>query len=346
MKKLINLYLFLILLSIPLLAEKTFKIVDKWDHGEQILGRHWVSMMDKDGDIVGGFYMSGVRFITHQKVMVFAKRGQAPNDLMGYRALFDYKGDLAVVEMEGKIKVFTKTDGIYKWKETIWQKRGKYVQRIKDAVFIDNKFFMAGHNFQNMKKDNSSDYALVTVYDLKGNQIKHLIKGTEKGITREMEKNYHVIGSGEKVYFLAEDEPAVHIISTKTLEVEKKVQLETPGFYKKIPGDFYAFKRYQRMNDLMKDIEKWISNYSRISFAGIAGNHLVLQVRTCSGDLKTFALLFYNLDTFKLEHTVFSDDFLLGVRHGKFYCYANGNPSIEDDTDNCIIHIYKWLESK
>jgi hypothetical protein len=82
---------------------------------------------------------------------------------------------------------------------------------------------------------------------------------------------------------------------------------------------------------------------SSITEAAVDGNWLVVQVRTCSAKEKKFALLLYNVENnFKLEKNVFTDDFLLDVKDGKYYCFANGDPGRDDDTDQCIINIYSW----
>jgi hypothetical protein len=95
------------------------------------------------------------------------------------------------------------------------------------------------------------------------------------------------------------------------------------------------------------DVETWATGYSSITEAAVDGNWLVVQVRTCSTKEKKFALLFYNVENnFKLEKTVFTDDFLLDVKDGKYYCFANGDPGRDDDTDQCIINIYAWEKTK
>ena len=69
---------------------------------------------------------------------------------------------------------------------------------------------------------------------------------------------------------------------------------------------------------------------------------MVLQVRTCSKELKKFAMLFYNVDTLKLEKTVFTDGFFIGARDGKYYFYHNGNPGRDEGVDECIIDVYAF----
>ncbi|MFC2156107.1 hypothetical protein ACFLRB_06435, partial [Acidobacteriota bacterium] len=142
---------------------------------------------------------------------------------------------------------------------------------------------------------------------------------------------------------LAENELKVHIISTKDLRVEKEVKLEIPGFYKKMPVDFYTFKKYDKPSEnYQKDIEYWQTAYSRIQKVIIEDNFLILQMRTVSDQLKKFALLFYNAENFKLEKIIFSNDLLLGARDGKYYFYANGDPGRDEEAEDFIIHIYSF----
>ncbi|MCP5105385.1 MAG: hypothetical protein GY950_18495 [bacterium] len=160
--------------------------------------------------------------------------------------------------------------------------------------------------------------------------------------------SYFVIGyKTETVFVLIENELKVHIVSSKSLEVLKTVKLEVPAFYKKMPETFYAWKRYGNgNNNFARDLEKWDMGYSSMQKAVVQNGRLVVQVRTANPKMKKFALLFYNADTFKLEKTVFLNDFLLGAKDGKFYCFANGNPGRDEDTDDCIINIYSFRGKK
>jgi hypothetical protein len=78
----------------------------------------------------------------------------------------------------------------------------------------------------------------------------------------------------------------------------------------------------------------------------VDGDYLVVQIRTCRDDMKKFALLFYSAKTFKLEKTVFLNDFLLGARAGKFYFFANGNPGRDEDTEEIVINVYAFEKKK
>ncbi|MCK4766736.1 MAG: hypothetical protein KAW12_31385 [Candidatus Aminicenantes bacterium] len=154
---------------------------------------------------------------------------------------------------------------------------------------------------------------------------------------------YHLAPHKKHVFFIPENELKVILISVKELEVKKEIKLEAPQFYKKMPVDFYTWKEYLKLpkNSFEIDLQKWKSAYCRINKVIIEDNYLVLQVRTRSEQLKKFALLFYNPETFKLEKTIYTDDLLLGSRNGKYYFFAGGDPAF-DEVDDFTIHIYSF----
>ncbi|MGE5344107.1 MAG: hypothetical protein ACM3SY_21790 [Candidatus Omnitrophota bacterium] len=321
-----------------------FKCIDQWKH-EEIFGNHFFSIIDKDNEVVGSFYKSPIRIISRNKIIQFAPRGEGPSELLGLEALFEYKGDLAAVERPEKMKIFTKKQGTYVWKETKWIKRGRFAHVVKNGIFFDNKFFLAGVEFLTLKNDR--EVYFLRVLDGNGNLLKQLIKNNSAN-PRFVLKNYYIKGyKKDRVFFLIENELKVTLISSKTLEIVKEVPLEIPAFYKKMPEDFYTFKKYaQSGNEFHLDLETWSMGYSKITNCCTTDKHLVLQIRTCNDKLKKFALLFYNAETFKLENTVFIDDFFLGYKDGKYYFFANGDPGRDDNTDDCIINIYAFTPSK
>jgi len=334
------------MLSVFLHGAEVFKRIDRWGHDESF-GCDFFSFIDSDNHVVGGFYMSENSIITPEKIVKFAPRGEGPGDIMSGCAAFPYKEDIIFFELNGKAKVFTKKNGTYDWKETRWFKTGKYGHIIKEGIFFDNKFFLTGYE-QLDYKSNEWDASFLKVYDENGQPLKQLIRKTFTKPNRFSEMKYHIAGyKTDRVLFLPENKLNVTIVSTKNLEIIKEVDLEFSGFYKKMPEDFYVFKKYDNPKNFLLDIETWATGYSGITEAAVDGNWLVVQVRTCSKKEKKFALLFYNIENnFKLEKTVFTNDFLLDVKDGKYYCFANGDPGRDDDTDQCIINIYAWEKTK
>jgi hypothetical protein len=348
MNKCEKLLLFLITIlvfAITLMGEKNnvFKLIDKWNHESETFGRIFWTTIDKDNNIISVFYKIGPTMITPTKVTSFAPRGEGPNDLMDIKTFFLYGEDLAFVEFQNKIKIFKKVNDTYAWKKTLWLKSGKFPHIISGGIFFKTKFFFAGFNYLEMtaKKEVVS---LIKVIDENGKPLKNLIKREFLEVTRQYDMDYYIIDFQKNLYFMAENELKLIIIDPETLEVKKEIPLETPSFYKKMPDDFYAFKKYHEPDDYRKDVEYWKSSYSRITKFINEGDYFVISLRTCSNQLKKFALLFYNGHNFKLEKTIFIDDFLLDARQGKYYFFANGNPGQDEDTDKCLINIYAFKE--
>jgi hypothetical protein len=340
-KSVLFIFIFFLLLTRPQTGAEGFTIVEQWRHDTEIFGHALHSIVDADNHIVGVFFKLGHRFISPQTVTAFAPRGQGPGDLMDSRTLFPYRGDIAIVEMAGKIKVFQKKEGTYVWKKTVWLKRGRYGHIVRGGTFWDNKWFLTGFNFLGM--DNKiGRFALLTVYDEAGMHLKNLLQVEYSEPNMLTELDYYIVGVDDRLFFLAENELKVKVITADALKVIKEVALKVPDFYKKMPADFYIYKRYDDPSEnFSRDIEQWKTSYSRITGVVVDGDTLVLQVRTCRDKLKRFALLFYNIDNFRLKRTIFIDDFLLGAREGKFYCYANGNPGWDEAADQCIINVYR-----
>jgi hypothetical protein len=331
--------------AVLLIGEKhvEFICIDKWDHGDEIFGRSFGTTIDKDNHIIGVFYMMGFRLITPSKITAFAPRGQGPSEVMDIKTFFLYKDDLVVVESKNKIKIFKKERGTYTWEKTLWLKLWKYSHFISGGIFFKNRIYLTGIN--TLEQSNTRKVvSLIKVYDEDGKPIKNLLKKELKNPNRLYVMDYYIIDFKENLYFMAENELKLIMISPETLEVQKEIPLEIPDFYKKMPDDVYVFKRYNTSDGFRKDVEYWKTSYSRITKFINEGDYFVISIRTCSDRLKKFAVLFYNVNNFKLEKTVFIDDFLLGERQGKFYFFANGNPSLDDDTDRCLINIYSFKD--
>lgn len=319
-----------------------FKQTGKWILEGDINGQAAPTMVDKDGHIVGAFYKTGARVLTPEKSIELAPYGQGPSDLQGFRAICDYKGDIAIHEIPGKVKVFSKKKGAYSWKETVWLKRTPLFHVVQNMIFYHNKWFLAGVIHLERNKDQRVPCAYVKVLDEKGNFLKDLVKSEIDTKIRHYAMDYYIVGCKNHVLFLPENKLSLTVISPEDLKIEKSIDLEKPSFYKKMPEDFYLFKKYEKSGQFDIDMENWKVGYSRITRVTVEDNYIVVQVRTCRDSMKKFALLFYNIDTFKLEHTFFIDDFLLSSRNGKYYFFANGNPGLDEEAEETVINIYEW----
>jgi hypothetical protein len=221
---------------------------------------------------------------------------------------------------------------------------------IRDACFLENKWFFAGYHVSAVYKDKKKvQAALLKVYDDEGKPITLLIKKWFDSPHSYGNMDFYIAvhkNQNNKAFVLAENELRAYEISTKQLKVLKEWNLEVPKFYKKMPEDFYTKKQYKKQigesRTFSRNIHHWKTSYSRITKIAVEGGYLVIQIRTCSDKLKKFALLFYDINTLKLEKTFIIDDFFIGARDGKYYFYANGNPGMDEDIDECIINIYAF----
>lgn len=329
---------------------ENLELIDRWKHPREIFDWMGASKVDKDGHVVGIFLKTPISLISKEKVTHIIPFGQGPSDMAGCYTFFNYGEDLAFVERSFKIKIFTKKNGTYVWKETIWLKKGSAGHSPKNGVFFDNKIFLTGFTEpyqQKTKKE--SEATLVRVYNTKGILLKDLIKTKSVTGSRLYEMIFHIVPyKNDRLFFLPSNRLKVSVISAKSLEVVKEVPLQIPTFYKKMPEHFYFRESYANPKyDFARDLEDWATGYSRITTCGVDKNYLVVQIRTCSEKMKKFALLFYNAETFKLENTVYTDDFLLDIKDGKYYCFENGEAGLDEEAcENLNINIYKLGQQK
>ncbi|MCX6581630.1 MAG: hypothetical protein NT166_15755, partial [Candidatus Aminicenantes bacterium] len=218
--------------------------------------------------------------------------------------------------------------------------RDYYPHVVRDALFLDNKWFLTGLNFLDIKGE-KTHVNLLKIFNSDGKAAVNLLEEWQDKTKNYGNMNFYIVSHKNSVFVLAEDKLKVFEVSVDQLKLLKEWPLETPSFYKKMPADFYDLgKMGEDSQTFGRNIFKWRTGYSRITKAVVEGGYLVLQLRACSDKLKKYALLFYNADTMKLEHTFYIDDYFLAARDGKYYCYANGNPGEDEGTENCTINIY------
>jgi len=223
-------------------------------------------------------------------------------------------------------------------------KRSGYYALIPNCVkYYANKWFVVGTEGLSYNKiTGKSVCSHIKVYDEQGKMLKRLIKRNYEGVIQYPLMTRFIAKYHNKLFFLTENSLKISIISIDKLNVEKKLKLAIPNFYKKMPKDFYI--NNPKENNFTKNLEKWKTGYSSITNVFVSGKYLILQLRTCNDKMKKFAILFYNAENFKLEKTYFTDDYLMGVRENKLYCFMNGNPGLDEDTDDGVINIYKVIE--
>ena len=333
----------------PLFGEKKFVCVDHWVLGDQQIYTRFIdSLVDTSGQVVGIFERSSVlgRIITNKEIIPFAPYGMGPDDLFVVFGMCDYNNDIAFLEKNNKVKIFTKKGNTYTWKETKWLKMGEYPPLNNDILFFNNKWYLGGIHFINV--DNKKQVvSLLQVYSKDGKPLKELIEREYPARNYKYEMDHFVMAHKNYVYFMVENELKLYEIADDQLKILREIKLETPAFYKEMPENFYQFKLYDKdPMDFIRDIHNWKSSYSRVTRAEFSDNFIAIQIRTCSTNQKKFAMLFYDAAGFQLKEIFFTDDYFIGLRNGKFYFYGNGEPGLDDGTDKCIIQIYSFTEKK
>jgi len=334
---------FLMALSLP--AQKVqLERVDQWkfDHEPFV----WVgqAFISKNNSIIGIMGNVVAAEIKKDGINQFIELGEGPNQVIIPTLIFPYGDDIAIVELVGRVKIFTQKENSYTFKKSIWLKKGPLPLSQRGCIYKYNKFFISGANY--LSQDNETTRtALVSIFDEKGKLIKTLLE--KKWSTNLSIYNilFHIENfKNDQLIFIPENEPTVTLISPKSMEVVKQVPLTVPSFYKKMPTDFWTNKLLYKPGDnahFDKMRELFLTGYSMIYNLYYDQNRLIIQMRTCDKKLKRYAILLYNADTFKLEHTLYTDDYLVGVKDGKFYCFANGNPGWDGDIDDVVFNIYR-----
>jgi hypothetical protein len=331
------------------IGKEEFKMIQQWNHGnKEMYSIIYGSVINNDGHILlrAGIKTNSV-YITPTELVEFGFPGQGPSDLYLPLASCSYFEDIAYFEMTSKIKIFTKKDNNYAWKETKSFKN-PLTPICRAMLFYNDKWFLAGviaQSWDISKKMNS--FFRFYAFDNKGERLKGLLAVNAQSAFKAGSLDYFLSLYKRRIVLMAENELKVFEIDADKIEVLRETVLEVPSFYIKMPQDFYIEKdSIKSKRNLGLDVEKWKTSYSIITNTAVDNDYLVVQVRTCSDKLKKFALLFYKSDTFKLEKTFFIDDFLIGARNGIYYFYANGNPGYEEEADECIINLYSFTEKK
>lgn len=322
---------------------QSLKLVQHWKHKQEIYGNIMHSLVDAEGNLFLVVLMQGV-FLLNDKECTnsIITHGQGPNEVSNLFAICNYDRNVAIFETKEKIKVFNKNGGKYNLKEVKWIKKDPTGFFMKDALYHDDKFYLAGTEFLK-QSPTSADAAFIKIYDLKSKIfLKSLITEQQKMPNRLYEMKPQIMYYNNCVYFLRQNELKLYQISTNTLELTEVIPLAIPGFYKSMPANFYAFRHYKSNSEYLKDLENWMASYSSITKAVITkSGYLIIQIRTCNQKMKKFALLFYNSkDNFKLSNVLQTDDLLLAAKDDQIYCYQNGDPSI-DEAGEVGIKIYQ-----
>ena len=342
---LFTLILICLILTNTLQSSPVLKKVDQWKLKETIAGKHFFSLIDKDNQLISSFYKMPFLVISRDKIFQFAQYGLGPSEIINSFTDFLYKGDLAIMESQDKLKIFAKKNGNYSWKETKRIKRSPLFTIMKSALFVDEKFVFAGIEQTQTIDAKTGEFFQIKICDDSGKIQKYLLpkKSNFLEIYPLMLMNSFLVSyKDQTVFFLKENQLKISEIDIKNMRIVREKVLEIPKFYKKMPDNFYIFKKYDNPKDnFILDIETWQTSYSAITAVAIDRNNLVIQVRIFEPEKQKFALLFYNITDLKLVNTILTDDLLLDIKDGKYYCFAGGDPVLDQDGEgDSIINIY------
>jgi len=316
-----------------------FRVADTWRHDMEITGRIGGSTILKNGHVAATFYGQGPVEISSRASELVCRRGQGPDELQDLFAACEHPLGLAFVELPFRIKIFGRDNGDYRCRQTIWLEKSRFYTAVSSALFCRGKWFLAGYFLENFSRKYVYKKVFVKVYDAEGKYIKGLIRRTDHEPDQRHLMDYHLVNGGDRIFFLEEDRLRVTVIQPESLEIEKVVDLEAPEEYRPMPKDFYVFKRYDDpYAGIGRDMDNWRTGYSRIMCAAFDRGTLVLQIRVFEKAAR-FMVLFFREGSFQPAGRVLTNDRLLGVREGRFYFYAGGDPRYEDEADRCRIKV-------
>ena len=344
----------LILILLPLLsvtdsyaADLSLKLEQSFEHDIVFSRTFSDAIVDRDGELMVAFGIPGCGIVTSEKFELVAPAGQGPGDLSGYFALNLLDNQELVIEgYIGKTHIFKKQEGVYKWQRNEIRELKKYTPPT-DTLFHENNWYLAAFSTYYDKKTDHYTVDYLQLYSDKGKFKKAMIRETFEEYWKIELFWCFLAEYKNRIFFLSEDKPLLRVISGDDPHVTKKVNLELPKFYKKMPDAFYRYPRGRMISsqDYWRYLSIWKTGYSRICNVLVDGRWLIVQVRTADEDNKLFGLLFYDAGTFELKHTIMTDDLLLANKDGKLYFFRGGNPTW-DDVDDTVFDIYKIVEKK
>lgn len=316
-----------------------FRVVDTWSNDIKITGRIGGSTILKNGNVAATFYGQGPVEISSRTAEFICRRGQGPDELQDLFAACEHPHGLAFVELPFRIKIFGRDNGDYHCRKSVWLEKSRFYTAVSSVLFIRGKWFLAGYFLENFSRKYVYKKVFVKVYDAKGKYIKGLIRKTDHEPDQRHLMGYYLVAGGGSIYFLEEDRLRVTVIQPESLRIEKAVDLAAPEEYRPMPKDFYVFKRYDDpYAGIGRDMDTWRTGYSRVVCAAFDRGTLVLQIRVFEKAAR-FMVLFFREGSFQPAGRVLTNDRLLGVRAGRFYFYANGDPRYEEEADQCRVKV-------
>lgn len=322
---------------VPKKWKEDYKLLARWVFPEAKPGSYILdSVVDASGRLVIMGMRWGIKIITQNQIKDLAKFGEGPGDILHPAALYTDRDYLVDIENYGRLVYFRDINGEYKYYKTEWLRNREQI--VRGGVYCNGKWYLTG--FLSFPRESFSRGYFLTIFDAKGRLKKRELFIDFKKPNRPYLLSTYIRKLNGKVWIALEHRPTIYIVDCKTDKLERKITLKVPAFYKPFKKLMPPPKRIISSQTLQKIYEDWIFSYSRIENMLLDEKNLILQIRTASSKLPTYAVLFYDNRTFKLKNIYFANHRLLGEKNGKFYFFENGDPGLDDLADTVAIRIY------
>jgi len=339
--------LFFILANEPLLDGKRFhfEMQESWVHDRFFGGSLFGSVIDDDGDLIAQFQRDTTFIANKRHIADFRPVGEGPADLDScFGATLYGPKKVAIMGFMGrKIKIFQKENGVYEWEETIHRRAIRNAHAVEDLVFYEDKWFIGGASVW-PKEGNPKEFVNyhILVLQKDGTLLKRLLKTELEENLASRWMRYYLSGHKDKLYFMAEHDLRVHVVSPTELKILESPRLKPPLFYKPMPDDAYREKTLNP-EAFEPTLSKWHTSYSSVTNIALAQGHLIVQLRTATPGKPRFALMFYDLERFELADMLFANDQLVAYKDDLFYFYKDGMPYDDDDAGPFHIDIRRLV---
>lgn len=339
--KLIIIFLLLVLNLHILNADINLKFIEKWEHDVEVFGYLFDSYLDRDGELIIMFFKNGIKILNAKSARDLTTIGQGPGEIENWKALYVDQSNIINFEMAGKVILFEKQNGLYRYKETRWIRRNNFLN-IEGGVYHKDKFYLTGFSPDREEEANNTQGYFLSIFKEDGKFEKKLFHKDFKGIWR----GPYILSSYARLfnnylYVILASEPELRIYDTNEDILYKIVNLEMPNFYKPIK-DYMKFGKYKGLKGFIEYYESWRLSYSRIENLLVTAKNLIINIRTASDKLPKFAVLFYDPIEFSLDDICFSEHLLLAAKQNKFYFLENGDPGLDVEANKLNILVYEY----
>ncbi len=320
-----------------------FELVDRWTHKDVFIGGGYVlgSLIKSKDEVIILFQIHRGKVVLKDKVTDLFVSGEGPGEVQLASTIFQEEDEVVVIDGFGKLNFLKNEDQGYKVKRT------QYLKSFNDGrtmsprrvIKFKGKYYVGSWSYPDPDRFLSDGY-YVNIFDPQKKMRKSILK-------RKYDRDYRgviylfpqLVTYGEKLLVVLDYELKVNEIDPVKDEVIREIDLEKPAFFKK-PVNLW---RYIAGQFSPRKFQEWRLSYHRVTALEVAGEKLVLQVRTCSEESERFALLFYRLSDYQLEEVVMGNDLLLGYRDGFYYFLEGGDPG-DDDVEELKILLYRKIK--